>query len=39
MLHLPALAESGELKRVLHGLGQLHITVRGRHGERCDHPC
>jgi protein arginine kinase len=33
MVHLPALAETGELKRVLRGLAQLHITVRGRHGE------
>ncbi|MBA3936909.1 MAG: ATP--guanido phosphotransferase [Planctomycetes bacterium] len=33
MLHLPALAESGELKQVLRGLTKLHMTVRGLHGE------
>lgn len=33
MLHLPALAETGEIKSVLHALGRLHLTVRGRHGE------
>jgi len=33
MLHLPALAETGELKAVLRALGKLHLTVRGGHGE------
>ncbi len=33
MLHLPALAESGELKAALRGLQSLHMTVRGLHGE------
>ncbi len=33
MLHLPALAETGELKGVLHGAAKLHLAVRGRHGE------
>lgn len=33
MLHLPALAESGELKAALRGLAALHFTVRGAHGE------
>jgi len=33
MMHLPALAESGELKVALRGLGKLNMTVRGLHGE------
>lgn len=33
MLHLPALAETGELKVALRGLAKLHMTVRGLHGE------
>jgi protein arginine kinase len=33
MLHLPALAESGEMKAALRGLSKLNITVRGLHGE------
>jgi protein arginine kinase len=33
MLHLPALAETQDLKAVLRGLGKLHMTVRGLHGE------
>lgn len=33
MLHLPALAETGELKAALRGLQSLHMTVRGLHGE------
>jgi len=33
MLHLPALAETGELKAVLRALGKLHLAVRGGHGE------
>ncbi|MBA3684103.1 MAG: protein arginine kinase [Planctomycetes bacterium] len=33
MLHLPALAETQELRQVLRGLGKLHMTVRGLHGE------
>jgi protein arginine kinase len=33
MLHLPALAETGELKAVLRALDKLHLAVRGRHGE------
>ncbi len=33
MLHLPALAETGELKQVLRALTKLHMTVRGTHGE------
>jgi protein arginine kinase len=33
MLHLPALAETGELKQVLRALSKLHMTVRGTHGE------
>ncbi len=33
MLHLPALAETGELKQVLRALGKLHMCVRGQHGE------
>lgn len=33
MLHLPALAETGELKQVLRALTKLHMTVRGQHGE------
>jgi protein arginine kinase len=33
MLHLPALAETGELKQVLRALAKLHMTVRGTHGE------
>jgi protein arginine kinase len=33
MLHLPALAEIGELKQVLRALNVLHLAVRGDHGE------
>jgi protein arginine kinase len=33
MLHLPALAETGELKTVLRALDKLHLAVRGRFGE------
>jgi protein arginine kinase len=33
MLHLPTLAESGQLKQVFRGLSKLHLTVRGLHGE------
>jgi protein arginine kinase len=33
MLHLPALAETQDLRQVLRGLGKLHMTVRGLHGE------
>jgi len=33
MLHLPALAETGELKAVLRALDKLHLAVRGRFGE------
>ncbi len=33
MLHLPALAETGELKAVLRALDKLHMTVRGILGE------
>jgi protein arginine kinase len=33
MLHLPALAETGELKAVLHGAAKLGLAVRGRQGE------
>ena len=33
MLHLPALAETGELKQVLRALAALHMAVRGDHGE------
>ena len=33
MLHLPALAETSELKPVVRALDRLHITVRGTHGE------
>jgi protein arginine kinase len=33
MLHLPALAETGELKAVLRAAGSLHLAVRGQHGE------
>jgi protein arginine kinase len=33
MLHLPALAETKELTRALRGLGRLHLTARGPHGE------
>ncbi|MBA3846398.1 MAG: protein arginine kinase [Planctomycetes bacterium] len=33
MLHLSALAETQELRQVLRGLGKLHMTVRGLHGE------
>lgn len=33
MLHLPALADSQDLKAVLRGLSKLHMTVRGLHGE------
>jgi len=33
MLHLPALAETGELKAVLRALEKLHLAVRGRFGE------
>jgi protein arginine kinase len=33
MLHLPALAETQDLRQVLRGLSKLHMTVRGLHGE------
>ena len=33
MLHLPALAETGEFKQVMRSLSKLHMTVRGLHGE------
>ncbi len=33
MLHLPALAETGELKAVLRACARLHLAVRGLHGE------
>jgi protein arginine kinase len=33
MLHLPALAETQDLRQVLRGLTKLHMTVRGLHGE------
>ncbi|TVR44892.1 MAG: ATP--guanido phosphotransferase [Planctomycetota bacterium] len=33
MLHLPALALSKELPRMLRGLGKLQLTARGFHGE------
>lgn len=33
MLHLPALAETGELKAVLRAFDKLHLAVRGRFGE------
>lgn len=33
MLHLPALAETGELKAVMRALDKLHLAVRGRFGE------
>jgi protein arginine kinase len=33
MLHLPALAETGELKAVLQGAAKLGLAVRGRQGE------
>lgn len=33
MLHLPALAETQDLRQVLRGLNKLHMTVRGLHGE------
>ncbi len=36
MLHLPALAESGELKAVLRAVDKLHLAVRGRFGEGSD---
>lgn len=33
MLHLPALAETGELKALLRAFDKLHLAVRGRFGE------
>lgn len=33
MLHIPALAETGELKAVMRALDKLHLAVRGRFGE------
>lgn len=33
MLHVPALAETQDLRQVLRGLSKLHMTVRGLHGE------
>lgn len=33
MVHLPALAETGELKAVLRAFDKLHLAVRGRFGE------
>lgn len=33
MLHLPALAETGELKSALRALAKLNLAVRGWHGE------
>lgn len=33
MLHLPALAETGELKTLLRAFDKLHLAVRGRFGE------
>lgn len=36
MLHLPALAETQDLRQVLRGLSKLHLTVRGLHGEGSD---
>lgn len=33
MLHLPALAETQDLRQILRGLSKLHMTVRGLHGE------
>jgi len=33
MLHLPALAETGELKPVMRAFDKLHLAVRGRFGE------
>lgn len=36
MLHLPALADSKQLAQVLRGLGKLHMTIRGLHGEGSD---
>lgn len=33
MLHLPALAETGELKAVLRAIDKLHLAMRGRFGE------
>jgi protein arginine kinase len=36
MLHLPALAETGELKAVLRACARLHLAVRGLHGEGSD---
>jgi protein arginine kinase len=33
MLHLPALAETGELKAILRAFDKLHLAVRGRFGE------
>ncbi len=33
MLHLPALAETGELKSILRACAKLHLAVRGQHGE------
>ncbi|TVR13458.1 MAG: ATP--guanido phosphotransferase [Planctomycetota bacterium] len=36
MLHLPVLADSKQLGQVLRGLGKLHMTIRGLHGEGSD---
>ncbi len=33
MLHLPALAETKELRNALRAIGKLHLAVRGLHGE------
>lgn len=33
MLHLPALAETNELRNALRAIGKLHLAVRGLHGE------
>ena len=33
MLHLPGLAKSKELSKMLRGLGKLHLTARGLNGE------
>jgi protein arginine kinase len=33
MLHLPALAETGELMAILRACAKLHLAVRGQHGE------
>lgn len=36
MLHLPALAISGQLSRVMQSIGQLGMTVRGLYGENTE---